>query len=737
MSVFYRDIDVKISDYKSELSKPLVIFERDRGVEIYFNLVEYAYRLDKNPLNLLENLVGAYATVTLVNPAGYEISIDEVEITEDAKVKFVITEDLTDELTEIGIYQVQIHVNNDVEGMDTSVFSVPPFNFEVRERLKGKKSELFDSEDNRLTDEEGYQLVSATSSKIIKFSAAKINEYLKSIPTMQGEIKNLDSQLEHKANLNEVFLKSNGININNFDEETRKTFLESQGIDVNYVLGKRSVALENLNFVDINRQNLFDKSKAKIGYMLNSTGVEITNGSAFVSDYINISGCDTLTTNASWNSAFYNSNKEFIQVISSPHSSPITVPTSAYYIKIAGGADKIDSIMLSPSETLPTTYIDYNSYSVNITDTHFINELIKKTYKKIDINDTTFFKKVIANKVLNETLQSGFIGTTGDVVPNSDCKVTDFIEVLPNTTYEGNDTWNGGAYNENKEFIKTFKCNKATATTPGNCKYVRLSYSNSSINAGIYLYKVKNGITLSDDAVEFVKEEDAKSLAVQLGKYISNTSTSTNTNTNVLSGKSALYFGDSICYGEGYRGGYAKIISENNNMSYTNKGVSGATITRRDGVSCILDSVLNSTETADYIILEGGTNDAGGFQEFGTVTSGYSDTLDETTFCGAVESLLKNSLIKWHDKKICFILTTNTYRRPNQKEYFDSIKQICEKWGVPYLDLFTKGRLNTNIEIMLNNYTSDWQGNPDGLHPNEQGYKLFYVNQITEFLKTL
>ena len=196
MSVFYRDIDVKISDYKSELSKPLVIFERDRGLEIYFNLVEYAYRLDKHPANLLENLVGAYATVTLVNPDGYEISVNEVEITEEAKVKFVITEDLTDELTEIGIYQLQIHVNNDIKGKDTSVFSVPPFNFEVRERLKGRKSELFDSEGNGLTDKDGYQLVSATSNKIINFSADKINEYLNSIPTIQGKIKDLNSQLD-------------------------------------------------------------------------------------------------------------------------------------------------------------------------------------------------------------------------------------------------------------------------------------------------------------------------------------------------------------------------------------------------------------------------------------------------------------------------------------------------------------------------------------------------------------
>lgn len=206
MSVFYRDIDVNITDYKSELSKPLIVYERDRGLEIYFNLIRYAYRFDKNPSNLLENLVGAYATVTLVNPSGYEIGINEVEITEDAKVKFVITEDLTDELTEIGTYQLQIHINNDVEGRDTSVFSIPPFNFEVVERLKGIKNELLDSEGNGLTDNEGYQLVSASTNRVINFSADKINEYLNSIPTMQGEIRDINSQLNTITNKAKVVL---------------------------------------------------------------------------------------------------------------------------------------------------------------------------------------------------------------------------------------------------------------------------------------------------------------------------------------------------------------------------------------------------------------------------------------------------------------------------------------------------------------------------------------------------
>ena len=156
----------------------------------------------------------------------------------------------------------------------------------------------------------------------------KVNYFLEN----SVKIKDVFAKLDTKANLDEVFLVNKGININNFDEETRRTFLHLQGIDVNYVLGKGNVHLDNLSFVDVDRQNIFDKSKARIGYMLNSSGVENANQSAFVSDYINIKGYETLSTNASWNSAFYNTNKEFIQLITSPHSSPISVPETAYYI---------------------------------------------------------------------------------------------------------------------------------------------------------------------------------------------------------------------------------------------------------------------------------------------------------------------------------------------------------------------------------------------------------------------
>ena len=56
--------------------------------------------------------------------------------------------------------------------------------------------------------------------------------------------------VNNMASKDETFLKENGININDFDESTRKTFLEAQGIDVNYILGDGNVKVENTSFVE-------------------------------------------------------------------------------------------------------------------------------------------------------------------------------------------------------------------------------------------------------------------------------------------------------------------------------------------------------------------------------------------------------------------------------------------------------------------------------------------------------
>ena len=99
-----------------------------------------------------EDMSGSYASVTLVNPDGREFFYDNIKV-DGNTVEFMITEDMTDDLDEIGIYTLQIHINNELSPGDYSVFSVPPFNFEVLPRLGGSIEDIY------LADSEGFELV--------------------------------------------------------------------------------------------------------------------------------------------------------------------------------------------------------------------------------------------------------------------------------------------------------------------------------------------------------------------------------------------------------------------------------------------------------------------------------------------------------------------------------------------------------------------------------------------------
>ena len=85
---------------------------------------------------------------------------------------------------------------------------------------------------------------------------------------------------------------------------------------------------------------------------------------------------------------------------------------------------------------------------------------------------------------------------------------------------------------------------------------------------------------------------------------------------NKLYGKRISFNGDSICAGDGFRGGYGKIIAERCGMIYQNVGVGGGTITvgvhSKAGVlrHSICGSIDKMDPDADYAIVEGGVTDA-------------------------------------------------------------------------------------------------------------------------------
>lgn len=211
--------------------------------------------------------------------------------------------------------------------------------------------------------------------------------------------------------------------------------------------------------------------------------------------------------------------------------------------------------------------------------------------------------------------------------------------------------------------------------------------------------------------------------------------------TNPLLGKIVTFNGDSICYGAGSIGGYGKIIAEKNKMVYENVGVSGGTIKAETYDSSgkakhwICRTIANMRNDADYIILEGGVNDGKG--NLGTLSDGYSAELDDTTFYGAFESMLKQALERWPGKKIGYIFahkcTESFSSNGDTANPYHAAMKCLKKWGIPFVDLNTECPPLNFVPSLKATYTN----NGDGWHPNEEGYKKYYVPKIEAWMRSL
>jgi len=210
---------------------------------------------------------------------------------------------------------------------------------------------------------------------------------------------------------------------------------------------------------------------------------------------------------------------------------------------------------------------------------------------------------------------------------------------------------------------------------------------------------------------------------------------------SILSGKKLCCDGDSIMYGAGFVGGFAKLIAENNGMTLQNLAVSGATIrsgtTWSDGENrhWICESIANLDADGDYYIFDGWVNDVHSQTVIGSVSWGYSATLDTTTFCGAFEQCCKTLATMFAGKKVGYVFTHRIWKPTDTlaPSYIDKMIEILNKWGIPYINLMELDPPINEIASLKSAYTKDG----DGWHPNEQGYRLFYVDKITAWMKTL
>lgn len=215
--------------------------------------------------------------------------------------------------------------------------------------------------------------------------------------------------------------------------------------------------------------------------------------------------------------------------------------------------------------------------------------------------------------------------------------------------------------------------------------------------------------------------------------------------TNKLYNKKILYSGDSICYGVGYKDGYAGIIAQNTNSAFINYGVGDATLasgtTFSDGTTRyhICEHIQDMDDSADLICFEGGINDCWNAVPLGeidiTSAERFINELDTTTFAGALESIFRQSIEKWAGTPICFIIVHKVKNIEVQgfDNYHDMIIKVCNKYSIPYCDLYLNSGFNCGISTLSNNYTS----NADAVHPNKEGYDRYYVPQIQTLFESI
>ena len=211
--------------------------------------------------------------------------------------------------------------------------------------------------------------------------------------------------------------------------------------------------------------------------------------------------------------------------------------------------------------------------------------------------------------------------------------------------------------------------------------------------------------------------------------------------------KTALFLGDSISYGAADAGrSWAWRMSNSLGFKPDNQSVNGWAISTSRQLRIINELKGVKYNSYDYVIMEGGTNDAWDSCEVGVVSDSYDPKdFDITTFAGGLEELFYNAYQRFPGARFGFIIT---YKMPLATDkgnvaYMEPIANIsidiCKKWNVAYLDLYHDDYVNnTLLEVDTLNYLIDT------VHPSvaaydrlspyiEQWFKQLTVNDISAF----
>lgn len=215
-----------------------------------------------------------------------------------------------------------------------------------------------------------------------------------------------------------------------------------------------------------------------------------------------------------------------------------------------------------------------------------------------------------------------------------------------------------------------------------------------------------------------------------------------------LAGKTIVAFGDSIVAGHKYTAAsFVNFVAEKEGMTVLQKNaVNGATIMDANySGGRILTQIQNAgASTPDYVIFDGGTNDAEYLTNHTGIQIGDATSTDEATFAGSFRATVSALNTKYPNAKLVYVAVHKLGSRDaTMQENLRKVElAICQELGVTVSDVYTSG-LDTSNADMKNTYTFDNTTsagvpgtNGSGTHPNFAAIEKYYVPTVSATLRT-
>ena len=231
-----------------------------------------------------------------------------------------------------------------------------------------------------------------------------------------------------------------------------------------------------------------------------------------------------------------------------------------------------------------------------------------------------------------------------------------------------------------------------------NVYYIRCSIRNTKLSSAYVSY-----IESTNNDITYYGKQTPEDIKIKEDNIISK-----------YYGKKLYAFGDSILYGHQSGISCIDLVCMDKKIEYNKYAVNGAKIV---GENNILSQITSAPSTIpDYVIFDGYINDAYSTTTIGEITSDYTTTLDESTFCGAFEKTCKTLKNKYYSSKIIYVAMHKTPTRDAiiQNNLYEKAIAICKKYSIPVVDIYNQGGLNTNLDTLKNLYTYDTL---DGYYP--------------------